>query len=56
MCLLCIVSAVRSHNIGDTVTLHCVRGVGGDALEQLVDIQVMLEEETTKQAAAGVPS
>lgn len=50
MCCVC------SHNIGDTVTLHCVRGVGGDALEQLIDVVVSLEEESTKQAAAGVPS
>lgn len=47
---------VESHSIGDTVVLHCVRGVGGDALEQLVDIKVVLEEETTKQAAGGVPA
>ena len=36
---------VGRHAIGDSVTLHVVRGVGGDAQEQLLDIVVTLEAE-----------
>jgi S1-C subfamily serine protease len=40
-----LVDLVERHAVGDTVTLHVVRGVGGDAQEQLLDISVTLEEE-----------
>jgi len=38
---------VERHGVGETITLHVVRGVGGDAQEQLLDIAVKLEEETS---------
>jgi len=34
---------VELRGIGETVVLHVVRGVGGDAQEQLLDIEVCLE-------------
>jgi S1-C subfamily serine protease len=37
---------VERRAIGDTVTLRVVRGVGGDATEQLIDVRVVLEKET----------
>ena len=37
---------VERKGVGETVVLHVVRGVGGDAQEQLLDIPVQLEEET----------
>ena len=40
---------LERHAIGDSVTLHVVRGVGGDAQEQLLDVVVALEKE------AGAP-
>lgn len=36
---------IGRHAIGDSVTLHVVRGVGGDAQEQLLDVVVTLEAE-----------
>ena len=36
---------VERRAIGDAVTLHVVRGVGGEAQEQLLDVRIVLEEE-----------
>ena len=40
-----LVDLVERRAIGDAVTLHVVRGVGGEAQEQLLDVVVTLEKE-----------
>ena len=40
---------VERRAIGDEITLHVVRGVGGEAQEQLIDVRVTLEKEAGAQ-------